>query len=301
MSEFELKGIKGDIPIGAMAAFGVLRLCTQQLQLLECCLSWQRINGRWSAVLSTKDQLSSDEFVDKLLSCTTDAANRPEWNWSGQIKNVLASTYTEAASAALNAGGLSSNWFASFGTELGGEDGTLNSTPLDMTVARQMFLSDAVKLVASLNEDSEAIRQALFGPWLYQDDQHSLGWDPSTTKLGAFSSEAPTKMANSGVRGAVWLAFESLPLFPVFYSAYGQNTRGFRRHKRTVEFRWPIWRAPISLRTLESVLGCSSLQEDDGNSSLLSRGVASIYSATRFKPNKYMTSFKTAELVAESI
>ncbi len=300
MSEIELTGIRGDIPIGVMAAFGVLRLCTQQLELTESCLSWKITNGRWSAVLSVKELLSDQELIEKLLSCLTGASARPEWNWSEQIKGIPAKTFREAASAPLKFGNLSSNWFAAFGTELGGEEGELDPTPLDMTVAQQKFLAEAVKLVYSLEGDGKSVNEALFGPWLYRDDQHSLGWDPSTIKLGAFSGAAPTKMVNSGVRAAVWLAFESLPLFPVFYAAQGLGTRGFQRNKRTVDFRWPIWQTPISLRTLEALMGCSDLHNTDNSHRLLSRGVTAIYSATRFKPNKYMTSFNAAELVAGS-
>ena len=297
MSEIALTGIKGDVPIGVMAAFGVLRLCTQQLRLTESCLSWKSSGGRWSAVLNVNEPLSREDLVEKLLSCVADASTRPEWNWSEQIKGIQAKTYREAA---LTSRDLPSNWFAAFGTELGGEEGELDPTPLDMTVARQKFLADAVKLVYSLEGDGKSVNEALFGPWLYRDDQHSLGWDPSTIKLGAFSGAAPTKMVNSGVRAAVWLAFESLPLFPVFYAAQGLGTRGFQRNKRTVDFRWPIWQAPISLRTLEALMGCSDLHNTDKSHRLLSRGVTAIYRATRFKPNKYMTSFNAAELVAGS-
>src|SRR5205085_596221 len=98
------------------------------------------------------------------------------------------------------------DWFAAFGTELlVDKDGRIESTPFDMSVARQKFLADARRLAAGLAEGNvgrrgksaiAAYEEGLFGPWEYNDDQHSLGWDPSTMKLGAFTYKAPTSMAN---------------------------------------------------------------------------------------------------------
>ncbi len=133
-------------------------------------------------------------------------------------------------------------WFAAFGSELVcGRDEKIETTPFDMSVARQKFLADARKLAAGLSEDkagksakkaAESYREALFGPWKYEDDQHSLGWDPSTMKMGAFTYKAPTSMVNAGVRAAVWLAFESLPLFPCFAGSRGKLQVPAFRHDR---------------------------------------------------------------------
>src|SRR5439155_15262269 len=86
------------------------------------------------------------------------------------------------------------DWFAAFGSELVlDRNGKIDSTPFDMSVARQKFLADASRLAAKLGEETtgrngkstaDAYAEALFGPWQYRDDQHSLGWDPSTMKLG---------------------------------------------------------------------------------------------------------------------
>src|SRR5450759_3009297 len=110
---------------------------------------------------------------------------------------------------------------------------------------------------------AESYREALFGPWRYEDDQHSLGWDPSTMKLGAFTYKAPTSMANAGVRAAVWLAFESLPLFPCFAGQRGRlQVQAFRHDRRDFTLCWPVWRLAISIETLRSLLGWEGLVND---------------------------------------
>jgi len=216
-------------------------------------------------------------------------------NWSEQLKSVTVETFRKAVADKNNAAPW---WFAAFGTDLPEDDGHISTTPFDMTVARQRFLADVVRLARSLGDKGEAFQETLYGPWRYADDQHSLGWDPTTMRWGAFTTEASTGMANTGVAGAVWLAFESLALFPCFCSGGKLNARGFSRSGNSFDFRWPIWDAPISIATLRSLLCCTDLYADEVPRALSARGVKSVYSSQRFKPNKYMIGFRPSILVA---
>jgi len=263
------------------------------------------------AALYVPDGRSVEDLVAGLLSDVKGAGERPELTWSEQIKTLSPDQYRARAKERLLSadatGRETADWFAAFGSELApGRDGKIEKTPFDMSVARQKFLADARKLAAGLAEDrsgrkiktsAEAYREALFGPWMYEDDQHSLGWDPSTMKLGAFSYKEPTAMANSGVRAAVWLAFESLPLFPCFY-ADRLEVRAFQYKDGEFALCWPTWRRPISLAALVSLLGWRELTADVPDpAQLRGRGVTSLYRSARFKPNKYLASFRAPELV----
>jgi hypothetical protein len=181
-----------------------------------------------------------------------------------------------------------------------------------MSGGPQKFLASVRELAGSLSEDkpgkkakSAAVsyREALFGRWRYKDDQHSLGWDPSTIKLGAFTSDAPTSMKNTGVRAAVWLAFESLPLFPCFAGPHGKlQVRAFRHDRRDFTLCWPVWRPAISIETLKSLLGWEGLVRDTiPATELAARGVTAVYRSERFKTNKYYWSFRAAELAAGTV
>jgi hypothetical protein len=116
-------------------------------------------------------------------------------------------------------------------------------------------------------------------------------------KLGAFTYKPPTAMANTGVRAAVWLAFESLPLFPCFYDG-GLAVRSFRQSGRNAVFRWPVWKRGIGYRVLESLLSAKAVtgQQPDATE-LKVRGVIAVYESVRFKPNKYLASFRPPQLV----
>jgi hypothetical protein len=300
--------------MGAMAAFGVLRVCQRLPGLEGSKLAWKAGGGGDFAVLWAPGQTTPEALVEALVTDVKYAAARDELNGEEQIKTQGPVEFRKRAEAALEAGEWeTAEWFAAFGSELVcGRDEKIDATPFDMSVARQKFLADARKLAAGLGEDKpgrntksagESYREALFGPWKYEDDQHSLGWDPSTMKLGAFTYKAPTSMANAGVRAAVWLAFESLPLFPCFADSWGRlQVRAFRHDRRDFTLCWPVWRPPISLETLGSLLGWEGLVEDTiPLAELAARGVTAVYRSERFKPNKYLSSFRAAELAAGAV
>jgi hypothetical protein len=302
MNRIELTGLRADLPIGAMAALGCLRVCERIPLLRGSRLSWEPGGGSFHAVLWTREETSRDELIAALLADVRTAADREELKWSEQIKTASRETFVAEARKALERATAedheSADWFAAFGSELVTDDGKVEATPFDMSVARQKFVADARKLAAGLAQKggAESYSEALFGPWRYQDDQHSLGWDPSTMKLGAFTYKAPTAMANAGVRAAVWLAFESLPVFPCFYDG-SLETRGFRRQGRTVIFCWPVWNSSLSLDAIGTLLGWGALLEKKPPAEeLQARGVVAVFRSAKFKPNKYLANFRTAEL-----
>lgn len=301
MAEIPLTGLHADFPIGFMAACGCLRICERTPALREARLRWVAFGGSYIPVLSVP--VSADELAQALIADVKSAPSRFAFTWSDQIKSASKDDFVAAMTKArADSDWESLLWFAAFGTELClSQNGSIEPTPFDMSVARQRFLADAVKLARALSgsaaDISRSYHEALFGPWLYRDDQHSLGWDPSTMKLGAFTYKAPTGMPNAGVRAAVWLAIESLPLFPCFYDGK-LRTRGFRSRGRTDWFHWPVWECPISLDVLRTLLSWPPIVADRPDpDELEARGVIAVYRSARFKPNKYLASFRMPELV----
>lgn len=309
MTCIELTGLRADLPIGLMAALGCLRVCERAPGLQGSKLAWRNTGQGFRATLWTAGEVSRDKLVTALIEDVKGADGRKELLWSEQIKTATRESFVEHAKLALAGDGDVPDWFAAFGSDLGLDaEGRIEPTPFDMSVARQKFLADAKKLAMGLadargldnGKAAESYREALFGPWHYKDDQHSLGWDPTTMKLGAFTYKAPTSMANAGVRAAVWLAFESLPFFPCLFD-HGLQTLGFRRQgRRDVAFCWPVWEAPISLAAVRVLLGATLVIDDSNAEALRARGVTAIFRSAKFKPNKYLANFRAPELAATS-
>jgi hypothetical protein len=305
VGQIKLTGLKSGAPIGFMAALGTFRQAAHICELGRVKLAWTPHGGQWCAVLLTTESVDSETFVKLLLDRGKALGDRREFAWSNAVKNASRDDFTKAARPAIQEASADdhelADWFAAFGSELALKNEKVESTPLDMTVARQQFLADAAWLTTSLaTADKKAgdalnfvsFQEALFGPWKYRENQHSLGWDPSTILMGAFTPKAPTAMNKAGVRGAVWLAMESLPFFPCVYEGR-LATRAFVRTGRKQRFQWPIWTEPLSGATIRTLL--SQIQEMKAEE-WQARGVAAVYSSNVYKPNKYLSSFQPAVL-----
>ena len=292
MNDIPLPGLIGTHPLGAMAAFGLLRAATQVKSLGEVRLSWQ-FRPKCHAVLHTGKACTSDTLVEVLLERQRARHTANFLNWSDDIKVAP----TEFASRVTNITDREeADFFAAFGSEmvLAPSTGDVKPTAFHMTAGQKKFLKSARELAESLDPTQllsarqkpdqrlescrGAFSEALFGPWRYQDSEHSLGWDPGTEALHAFSAAAPTDAGPASVRAAVWLAFESLPLFPCVPVGSRLRTAGFDREGE--RFVWPLWNAPISLPVLRSLLTCPQLFEHPLSAvKLREQGICAVYAS----------------------
>lgn len=296
-TEIELTGLIGSSPIGALAAFGLLRLCAEIAPLAPAKLNWRR-HDDWFAVLTVSADISKETFLallsDHLGKQSTDVF---EWHQDGR---ELPETYKTLLKSAVK----SANWnrrrnvdyFAAFASEMvvDKRKGLVKPTRFYMTTAKQQFLSIAQKLAQSYKiNQSEKLHEALFGPWLYRDKQHALGWDPAAERMYALRHKKPGDEPPTSVSATIRLALEAIPLFPVFPDQNGRlSTSGFVRINRENIFQWPVWQAPIGLDTLKTLL--TSELDDKKNLSL--RGVTALYSSVRSEFGQGYGIFRPATL-----
>jgi hypothetical protein len=165
--------------------------------------------------------------------------------------------------------------------------------------------------VALCSSDKAAellLREALFGPWLYKpatkgaeaELSHSMGLDPSTLLQGAFTADEPASIKDKrGIRGAIWLAFEALPLFPCVIENGRLRTAGFffrekeKGERRRNYLEWGVWEAPLTLTAVKTLL----LQSRDEWTR--DRGISERFRGERVNLNKDYYSLAAAELVVE--
>ena len=303
MNEIRLTGLKAGHPLGFLAALGVFRHATTLSGGAAVTLHWTPSAGHWCPVLRRQEPWNADQLVQLLVDQLPTLADRPEWAWSDQIKKTTVADYWAVCQQHRDS---HADWFVAFASELGlAKDGTLRSTLLDMTGGQQKFLLKLRQASASLAQSpsrAEALfREALFGPWRYEaasrgeeaENSHSLGLDPSTLLKGAFTAEVPAGIKDKrGIRGAIWLAFEALPLLPCVYEN-GPRTVGFVREQRTTYFYWSIWDTPLSLVTVRTVLQQAPAEKHKG------RGIVAQFRSERINLEKDYYALAPAELVVE--
>jgi hypothetical protein len=265
----ELPGLRGHHPLGFLAACGLLRSCSGCPGSGQAKLAWtkSRESGEFIAVLFGEMKPDLPTLTQVLNWRCEQTRKSPAFTWSSKIDDR--EEYRRAAQRLLDqerdsksADALTA--FAALASDVVANRGSLRSTMLDLTSGNQRFLESVMDLAGKpvkrngkpdpITED--AVREALLGPWKYRDDHHALGWDPETQRLHALRNMLPENdKANRSVRVAVFLATQALPLFPCFAVARRLCTTGFYHHDDGEDwFSWPVWRDPISLDTLRSLL-----------------------------------------------
>lgn len=268
MSNLELTGLHAHHPLGFLAACGLLRCLADWKDFGETRLRWQRDEDRRTfAVIEGERLLDIDGVAQVLLCRSKEQRESPALTWSTKIDDRAKYRKTARKAVEQFCDGASRDALdilAALASDLVLEKkGKLRSTGFDLTSGNQQLLK-SFRVLAGEPETVKAkpsplsqvaIRGALLGPWTYQDDHHSLGWDPQAQRLHALRGKLPEKdKANRSVRAAVFLASQALPLFPCFAVGGSLRTTGFHHCDGDDWFAWPIWNHPISLDTLRSLL-----------------------------------------------
>ena len=292
MHPLPLTGLYASNPLGAMAAFGLLRVLNEMDDFMGAGLAWRETDD-WQAIVFTPQIVSQDMLVNGLARRQQKLDMSP-FNWSEDIR-VQSTEFRKLLCQCIELATAESRHmadrFAAYGSELvtDGAKGLVKPTSFHMTSGQQQFLKSLAELGNGLRQGSEAsFHEALFGPWRYEDQQHSMGWDPTSERMAALRHVAPTKEKAKSVRAAVWLATEALPLFPTaaIDSSRGVRleTTAFSRRNREWLFRWPVWQTPIALPTLRSLLAAPWLHSKhlDGDS-LSRRGVVAVFQSVQYR------------------
>lgn len=307
MSEILLTGLRAGTPIGFLAALGAFRHATEMTDVLgNVRLSWANRGGEWLARLTADGNGDAEQFLEAFVHKGCAIGARPEFEWAEQIKKNSPEDFHRAIDAAPEC----TKWFVAFGSEMAlANDGTLRSTYFDMTGGQQKFLlklrEASAALCGSPKEANKLLLEALFGPWLYSaatkgadaENSHSMGLDPSTLLEGAFTAAEPAGIKDKrGVRGAIWLAFEALPLFPCALVNGYPGTVGFERRKEEhgtwkTFLEWGVWETPLTLAALQILLIQSREEWTRG------RGITQRFRSERANLNKDYFSLAPAELV----
>jgi hypothetical protein len=259
------------------------------------------------AVLSATPPLTDDELINKLVETQAGRAAAPEFNWADDIRTEP-DLFKKASKATQDR--RVQGFLSSFACDLA-LDGKKNLKPsaFHMTSGQQRFLEKVRELAASLEPKdvvskkrgkakapAEAMREALFGPWQYEDEFHAFGWDPNAERLHALQSKSPTSESPRSVRGAVWLAVEALPLFPCCVADGALQTRAFSRHEGKTYFTWPLWRQPLSLDVVRSLVALKELTLPEPKlDDLRARGIFAVFRARRAGLQKGYAIFRAAE------
>lgn len=281
-----LTGLTGSSPLGALAAFGLLRLCSQTDGFGDIRMAWTQRDD-WVPVLHGLESADSDQMTSMVVDAFK-KADTNYYNWSDDIRvkpeDFRASLLTHAEASTPDNRGLA-DFFTSFGSDgaIDRSKGLVKPTALYMTSAQQKFFKIIREHYENLSKQTESkFKTALFGPWGYEDSTHHLGWDPNMERLYSLRHKKPGEEKPQSVSAAVWLATQAMPLFPTAVHGTRLRTTAFVNTKREGNsFYWPVWRPPIGLDSLKSLLQLDALTNGKEQAVLVARGVEAVYRAQR--------------------
>ena len=150
--------------------------------------------------------------------------------------------------------------------------------------------------------ETKCLSEALFASWGRPDATPSFRWDPNEDVRYALRARNPTdaRTKETVQHGANRLAAIGLSALTVVPEPRHGRVRlamlgGRREADGAFVFRWPIWRAPISLACVRALLGHPGLGSGDALAEL---GIVEVRQAKRISVGKFMNVTRAASEAA---
>jgi hypothetical protein len=294
-----LQSLIGSHPLGALSAFGLLRLAASWDPSAKLGFA---LDDDWIAFLEAEELTSIDALIEKLTDWVQSDAIDRILGWAPDVR-VTPQTYRQVITEAVaESDDTFARFLVAFAADgaVDAQKGLIKPSAFYMVSGQQSFLKGLGEIVAQGRLDAPAIfHEALVGPWSYKTSLHSLGWDPSTERLYALRHRAPTSEKPTCVAGAVLLALWALPIFPAVSEAGRVRTVGFTRDRRgSQHFSWPVFSCPVGLHELKSLLQTGD--ETWAYQSVLRPGIEAIYRARRSEFGQGYAVFRNSEVRSAS-
>jgi len=295
VSELICSGLREEyFPLAALAAYGLLQTCTEDLELPGCRLSWRRL-PQWTAVIDLPEGIDTDQLLPLLAQSAPQLRLSSPWRqlpvtFPQMLLEPFAAAFSDAAVNATADDRRRADALVAAGTDLvANSKKRVQASPLCMPQSgnspwakRVWELEDLLAHDAATAAD--LFREAILGPWLYREEQSSLGLDPSTVRLHAYRARNPVPEGTAhGVPGAIWLALQAFVLFPCACDRRHVETAAIAADVThgTDALLLPIWTDPIGLDTLRSLLSMVGGVDGRRRHDLTRRGVEAVFSSTR--------------------
>ena len=256
MSATHLSGLEGTNPLGFLAALGVqVAFATEDDQPH---LWWSDDITPHAVVDET---FSVERIADGTLAAferwrSSPATNPRRADGSAmpkgdelKLKPEDIRTYLKQAGGSAVGGCLASALVAEGSLDNKGE---AKPTDLYFTAGKQKFLDTARKILSAAVR--KEVLTALEGPWRYQSNVPSLGWDVTDDRIYALRATNPSDEKKPTNPGAEAMALLGLCLYPVFATGGRTATQGCRGSWKAGWFSWPLWRKPATPSVVKSLL-----------------------------------------------
>lgn len=287
------EGLEGHRLLPFMAALGCLVVASHHLPEQNLRLGWQ--NGLyWRPIWTLNQAWTRTQLVEQLLLGLKTRLNAPELAFADDLtvspehfRALLLTLELEAQPHQRQHVDLA----AALGSELyPGEKAIQDTAFRTMSGAGHQHFLKTIRELLAVVEHSH-LEKTLFMPWRYSDERLSMRWDAADDRRHALRAQDPSSTPPRTEWGANALAALSLSCFPSVITGTTLKTVGFNgRH-----FRWPLWKTPLSLPVIRSLLNHPALWSLD-DLALSTLGVVQVMECDRLSVDKFR-SFSPARSV----
>jgi hypothetical protein len=237
----------GSNPLGALSAFGLLKVLNQADA--PTTLRWS-LQDDWIAEIGSP-LITTDELIEWMTAWFA-ARGDDDLNWTSDDIRVPPDDFRQVLEGTLNGNPALASKLQAQAADgaIDKSKGLIKPSALYMVSGQQSFLDNLRAIRRTLLDEPMLWREALAGPWEFRTRLHSLGWDPATERLHGLRARAPTAEKASCVAGAVWLAYEAMELLPALSISGREHTTGFDRSGWT----WPLSDTALGLGATKALL-----------------------------------------------
>ena len=305
-----LDGLSSDNLLAFLALLGLLRSLEKARPNWRPRVSWTVDSPPIRPALHLADSVTANEVATAVAEGLNSLAEHHRFAQK-DLKLSRAAATSELQSAAQR-GGYPAELWASLVSDAAPRDfadckGGVQPTPLCLLLGQshQHFLERLERVPTSATppprgkgrkrfriSETDCIAETLFTPWLRLDPiTSSFRWDPAEDVRYAYRANDPTKAKTKATtqHGANRLAAIGTSVLTVVPRRLGRDVglvvRGGPRRDRRFTFEWPIWRHPVSLAGVKTLLTHPRLNEPGVRSAL---GVTEVRRTRRISVAKNM-------------
>lgn len=292
-----LPGLDGTNPLGFLAALGVLSCVSQIHGKFAVRMGWVTANATWVPHILFENKVCFKEahLLDELEQFLVRDRSLHPADLYEKLQIQSNCSKRQFFQNVLNHANLQNRKTVDFLSAIASDITPDDAICQIQTTRRDYHLGNIDSILSQSNR--EHLRRSLFQTWDYSDplDNQSLHLDPTEDRRHAYQwnrpSGDPNKKRFGGMLGANRLAIEAISMFTSFPCAEKLATLGFRGVRSDDTFwTWPIWKPPIQIEMIRSILGIRELQADIINSSsrnyLKELGVIAVYRTQRILVEK---------------
>lgn len=304
-AEHRLDGLEPDNLLAFMALLGLLRVLEEARPDWRPRVSWTVVDPPLRPALRVPEVVDHEAVAEAAAEGLGSLVERHDFSGlkdlkmpRDQARNRLRGT----AVAVRDDRYAADMWAALFSDAVIDEKGVTKPTPLCFLGAGQTSFLKNFEIVPKCRtpprrgkgrdrqdvSEVDCLAEALFFSWRRPDPTKSFRWDPNEDSRHAYRWAAPTdqkEMTQHGANRLAAVGLSALTVVPVAGSRGPQlQVLGGIRVAGGFAMHWPIWRDPISLASIQALLGHPDLGRPETRETL---GVVEVRCARRVSNGRY--------------